>query len=60
MILFQVVAPTAIFKGDKDDMVDIQDVNKLVGLRPNVVFDHLVEKVCTQVRNIISNVAQNF
>jgi len=42
--LSNVVAPTAIFKGDNDDLVDLEDINKLVGLLPNVVFDHLVEK----------------
>jgi len=42
--LSNVVAPTAIFKGDNDDLVNLEDINKLVGVLPNVVFDHLVEK----------------
>lgn len=41
--LSKVTAPTAIFKGDADDLVNIVDVDTLVNKLPNVVFDHLVE-----------------
>merc|ERR1719430_538496 len=42
--LSNVVTPTAIFKGNNDELVDLQDINKLVDLLPNVVFDHLVDR----------------
>jgi len=41
--LAKVVAPTAVFKGDADDLADVQDIDRLVSELPNVVFDHLVE-----------------
>jgi len=41
--LSKVTAPTAIFKGDADDLVSLIDVDILVNRLPNVVFDHLVE-----------------
>ena len=56
---FQVTAPTAIFKGDADDLADVEDINRLVEIvhnlvtfencdfqvseLPNVVLDHLVD-----------------
>ena len=41
--LKKVTAPTAIFKGDADDLADVIDIDLLVNELPNVVFDHLVE-----------------
>ena len=41
--LGKVTAPTAIFKGDADDLADLIDCDLLVNELPNVVFDHLVE-----------------
>jgi hypothetical protein len=41
--LGKVTAPTAIFKGDADDVVSLIDVDILVNRLPNVVYDHLVE-----------------
>jgi len=41
--LSKVTAPTAIFKGDADDLADVEDINRLVSELPNVVLDHLVE-----------------
>jgi len=41
--LTKVTAPTAIFKGDMDDIADLKDISRLVSELPNVVFDHLVE-----------------
>ena len=34
---FQVTAPTAIFKGDADDLADVEDINRLVGINQNHV-----------------------
>merc|ERR1711915_964081 len=42
--LSKVTAPTAIFKGDADDLVDVKDVERLVSEMPNVIFDHLMER----------------
>jgi len=41
--LSKVTAPTAIFKGDADDLADVEDINRLVSELPNVVLDHLVD-----------------
>jgi len=41
--LTKVTAPTAIFKGDADDLADVEDINRLVSELPNVVLDHLVD-----------------
>jgi len=41
--LSKVTAPTAIFKGDADDLADVVDIDRLVSELPNVVLDHLVE-----------------
>merc|ERR1719348_244342 len=42
--LARVVAPVAIFKGDRDGLVNIVDVDLLVNRLPNVVLNHLVEE----------------
>ena len=42
---FQVTAPTAIFKGDADDLADVEDINRLVGINQNHVY-HVSENHC--------------
>jgi len=42
--LSQVTAPTAIFKGDHDSLVNLIDVDILVAALPNVILDHLVDR----------------
>ena len=36
-------APTALFKGDADDLADMIDVDLLINELPNVALDHLVD-----------------
>ena len=41
--LKKVTAPTALFKGDADDLADMIDVDLLINMLPNVALDHLVD-----------------
>jgi len=41
--LSKVTAPTALYKGDNDDLCDLRDIERLAKELPNVVEDHLVD-----------------
>jgi len=42
--LTKVEAPTAIFKADADTLSSLPDIDHLVSLLPNVIFDHQVQR----------------